>query len=1391
MIKPDTSLRKRFNKLFWLLPLVLVAFSTQLYAQETVVLDEELRDGSLPDGWTASQIDFRTAAGGYALFEDAASVLQTPVLDLGEFDSVTLFFDVAKFGSGGDGPLTVQVSNDGGTTWTAQEYDSPIPTDATYLTSEQGITVSGDNVVIRWIRENSPSGKRLRDVQLVGFTDVEPGLIGPFSLLSPPNNARVAVYEGDSSEIVIDWEDADGAETYMWVANAPGEGFDEPLLEIPSDDSGTASMLTITKGTVYNALSMLGVDEGTSVELEWTVIAQADSEERLANQIWSVNFAAPVLVSSIGEFRDGDSDVIYAIDSEVTFLGGDGFRNRKFLDDGELGILVDDQPGRVTTEYTPGDGITRAVGTLVVFNGQNQLSAWTDFGEASSAGNPVEPIVLSLEELQSDFPTYQSRLVQVTNVAFTEDGNFSNGTNYDLVDADDSSIEGFFRTDFFNRDYIGDPIPQDPLNITGFTLTRENTINLVVARDSDDFEVLSDEDQVATPSFDPSPGTFPDEVTVSISTSTPDATIYYTVNGTEPTTDSEVYDGPLTFTETTTLSAFAVADGFTDSDVVTGEYVIEDVVTITTIAELRQQENMGTVTFSGEAILTFQQDFRNQKFIQDETGGILIDDAPAGNFNPGVITTEYEVGDALTGLTGTVSVFGNMVQFVPAEDPGAPVSSGNEVEPLEISLDELYSDFDLYQSRLVTVTGVVFPEASGNFANGQVYDLQDIDDPSIDGLFRSTFFGVDYIGTAVPSVPQNITGLPNSRADGDYLTARNQADFETFSSDDQVAAPSIEPASGLYTEPVEVTMSVEDDQATITYTLNGSEPTEGSTEYTGPFTVDETTIVQARAFRPGFEPSSVVSATYNFPVEVNLAEARELEIGTAVRVTGLITTPDFGFNNAEFYIQDEVGGIKVRWAGFGGGNDPDTPFAEGQEVELVGTIDQRFQEILVAPVEFDVLSEGNPLPEPTPIEDYDAQWTIDSSEQGRRVTMLEVSLVDPSQWPVDPIGSGSGLTVQAVDADGNIYDIRIDRDESFFDGSPVPPAVFNLTGVLGQFEDNAQIFPFYEDELEEVLQDPLVQIIHNAADPALASVDIYINGDLAFGGVDFRSATESMMVPGDEAFTVSITSAGDELEDALYEAEVTLDKGESYYIIAQGVIDESAFDENPDGISIGFELDIIEGAVFESSEPTNFEFAIYHGVTDAPAVDVVARDLALLAGDLSYTDVTEDYISISADAYILDINAAGTGTTVASFNVDLSPLQGQIGLVLASGFLNAEQGESFGLLVILPDGNSLLLEPETSNEYTGDIPTEFALQQNYPNPFNPTTQISYALPEAVHVQIDVFNVTGQRVATLVNGQQAAGVHAVQFDASRFSSGVYLYRIQAGSFNEVRKMMLVK
>lgn len=121
----------------------------------------------------------------------------------------------------------------------------------------------------------------------------------------------------------------------------------------------------------------------------------------------------------------------------------------------------------------------------------------------------------------------------------------------------------------------------------------------------------------------------------------------------------------------------------------------------------------------------------------------------------------------------------------------------------------------------------------------------------------------------------------------------------------------------------------------------------------------------------------------------------------------------------------------------------------------------------------------------------------------------------------------------------------------------------------------------------------------------------------------------------------------------------------------------------------------------------------------------------------------------------------------------------------------------------LVDLDSRALAIELSGELKLEVanssdsrPQRFSLSQNYPNPFNPRTSIRYALPQDAHVRLTVYNVLGQKVATLVDEYQIAGYKTVWWDGqdaegNELSSGVYFYRLTAGEFSEVKKMMMVK
>ena len=98
----------------------------------------------------------------------------------------------------------------------------------------------------------------------------------------------------------------------------------------------------------------------------------------------------------------------------------------------------------------------------------------------------------------------------------------------------------------------------------------------------------------------------------------------------------------------------------------------------------------------------------------------------------------------------------------------------------------------------------------------------------------------------------------------------------------------------------------------------------------------------------------------------------------------------------------------------------------------------------------------------------------------------------------------------------------------------------------------------------------------------------------------------------------------------------------------------------------------------------------------------------------------------------------------------------------------------------------------TSSEPSVDgVPESFSLGQNFPNPFNPTTVIRYRLPSTASVSLGVYDVFGREVASLVDGVRNPGEHEVVFDATGLSTGVYVYRIRAGSFSEAKKLALIK
>ena len=271
---------------------------------------------------------------------------------------------------------------------------------------------------------------------------------------------------------------------------------------------------------------------------------------------------------------------------------------------------------------------------------------------------------------------------------------------------------------------------------------------------------------VVTPSFTPPGGNYLTPQTVTISTTTQGATIYYTTDGTEPNQSSILYAGPISVNQSVTIKARAYAPDHIPSSVGNAEYILP--ITVNNIQELRTSP-YGFYFLQGEVLTTFTQSYRNQKFIQDATAGVLIDD-PSG-----VIDTDYEIGDGITGIYGTTMEFGGMVEFVPYMDPGAPSSTGNEIIPIEISIDDMINNFETYESRVVKINNVSFDTPGVNFATGKAYSFTDSN--SNTAQFRTTFYSANYIGTAIPSGSGDIIGILNSTSAGEFITSRSSDDL--------------------------------------------------------------------------------------------------------------------------------------------------------------------------------------------------------------------------------------------------------------------------------------------------------------------------------------------------------------------------------------------------------------------------------------------------------------------------------------------------------------------------------------------------------------------------------------------------------------------------------------
>ena len=350
---------------------------------------------------------------------------------------------------------------------------------------------------------------------------------------------------------------------------------------------------------------------------------------------------------------------------------------------------------------------------------------------------------------------------------------------------------------------------------------------------------------VATPTLSPAGGTFSDSVTVSLQTSTPGATIYYTTNGTTPSTASTAYTGSFTLTADATVSAFAVATGYDNSAVASADF------TVTTSSS--GQQPYGSTPWPVPGLVETEN--------YDEGGeGVAYHDKKAGN--TGAV---YRTDD---------------VDIWPSNDTG---DAGYYVavattEWLEFTVDVATAgQYTLYLRATTPFDGRrLHVEVDGNNVTGT------INVPNT-GSWQSW---------QTLSVPGTLAaGQHVMRLVGDEGQVNvNWMDFYETGGTATVATPTISPAGGTFSDSVTVSLQTSTPGATIYYTTNGTTPSTASTAYTGSFTLTADATVSAFAVATGYDNSAVASADFT----VTTSSSGQQPYGsTPWPVPGLVETENY------------------------------------------------------------------------------------------------------------------------------------------------------------------------------------------------------------------------------------------------------------------------------------------------------------------------------------------------------------------------------------------------------------------------------------------------------------------------------------------------------------------
>lgn len=707
----------------------------------------------------------------------------------------------------------------------------------------------------------------------------------------------IAIKNALSSEIVSATYTISNIETVATPVIAPEAGnYNDPQQITITCATDEAIIYYTTDGTDPTAESTLYTEPFT-LSASATVKAIAIKEGMNDSEIASAAYTMPVFLENLSAVYSTANNDQYKITGDVVFV----FRDHRymFVKDATAGMMIfDNNDSIITTEYNEGDVISGGImGKTSIFRGLYEVVPTANLAVSTENNGTVEPIVVTIPQMSNE-NDFMSQLVTVQNLTVTGiDGQniiVSDGENtmkifdrFNLITENDYAVDDVITSvtglvSKYNSDYqifprtaadiVKREVPADPtftpeagiyttsvtvtlacetegatiyytLNDTDteveytapLTFTETTTIYAFAEKDGLRSAVVSatytitDMEIVATPTITPNGGDFETSVEVTLACETADASIYYTLDGTDPTVESTPYSAPITLTATTTVKAIAVKAGMNNSAIAEATFrKLEPVVPVnyTRITSLSQLQDGDKVIIAARYDDNADHYYVAPTRIANKLNGVAV---TAEN---GIIATDIDT------IVWTVRFANGMYKFANASNDTLGYGTSG-------------TNFTSSSNKEWTIAEYTTPSAAfvGAYAGYKITNVSN----SIRCIAYREYNNNNLFG--VYDISNNEEGTGYNFAIDFFVDLGDHAPL--------VATPTFSIPAGNYSSAQNVEILCATEGATIHYTLDGTDPTEESAEYTAALTITEPTTVKAKAYKQDCIASGIAEAFYN------------------------------------------------------------------------------------------------------------------------------------------------------------------------------------------------------------------------------------------------------------------------------------------------------------------------------------------------------------------------------------------------------------------------------------------------------------------------------------------------------------------------------------------------